>query len=622
MNEQCNLLGYAQPEGTTLLEQVCNHEQRIDDLESSEVNLEPRVEVLETDNTQNKSDIAQNQTDIGNNTTSIGNNTSNINTNATNISNNAGAIANNTTAIGNNTTAISNKVDVTFKNFKVAGQGDVVASLKEDNLEIEAGANITITTNPTTKKVTINGTGVIGTNASQVAVADIGDYYTGNEAETVLQEVGLKNQTQDTNITQNINDIIQLNSDVSQNTIDISNLSDLIDKSAGFINDNTIEIAKTQLETAILGAVPNDYDNRYGLKVSPDIELGCTQDLYKSLLTGDLSAGNSIVLLESTTGLVVGMEITIQDTLNDNNFENALIQSVDSPSQITLTSNTINSYTIANNATVYRSVNGALETLATLTGQLYTMSSDVLPVPFVVSRSTIGSVTLLGDAWNAYDNSNASSSGCSFVADGEGIENTIDLGLGNINKPLEMLARIGSNVGGTGLLTITFEEEGGATEVVYTSATTLESDIVIPITSAIIPRYIHTKLIRSGSGGTEFYIYKSQVTEWETFTSEPLKNYFRRKKVSVNKSVDIIAEQIIIDNSNTPTLEKHVSIENVGSNEVYQVMTLDETSIDGTTKNYSLDVVTPDENVIVRTKYTKTNTVDPDSLLAEYGGVS
>jgi len=151
----------------------------------------------------------------------------------------------------------------------------------------------------------------------------------------------------------------------------------------------------------------------------------------------------------------------------------------------------------------------------TSTGQLYTMTSDVLPVPFVASRTAVGDVGFLSSAWNAYDNNNGTSSGCTFVADAEGMDSKIDLGAGNTFTPKEMLLRIGSNLGGTASITITFEDDSSNTEIVYSNATTsFNTDIVIPITTTITPRFITTRIVRAGSGGTEFYIFKSQVTEW------------------------------------------------------------------------------------------------------------
>ena len=73
-------------------------------------------------------------------------------------------------------------------------------------------------------------------------------------------------------------------------------------------------------------------------------------DTTRTQLNGAHVAGGKILTVDSTTGFVAGQEITLQD---DTNIEDGVIDSVDSPTQLTLVANLANNYKA--DADVYRS---------------------------------------------------------------------------------------------------------------------------------------------------------------------------------------------------------------------------------------------------------------------------
>lgn len=73
-----------------------------------------------------------------------------------------------------------------FTTFKV-GATNVTADSGADTLELVAGTNITLTPDATNDKITISASG--GT-AAATSITDTGNYYTSNNAEGALQEVG------------------------------------------------------------------------------------------------------------------------------------------------------------------------------------------------------------------------------------------------------------------------------------------------------------------------------------------------------------------------------------------------------------------------------------------------
>ena len=78
-----------------------------------------------------------------------------------------------------------------FSNVKV-GSTTIQSTTKTDTLELVEGLNISLLVDSLTKKVTINATGDISTEAIQSMLIDLGEYYTSLNVEGALQEVGAK----------------------------------------------------------------------------------------------------------------------------------------------------------------------------------------------------------------------------------------------------------------------------------------------------------------------------------------------------------------------------------------------------------------------------------------------
>lgn len=80
-----------------------------------------------------------------------------------------------------------------FTNIEVTGQPTVSSASKTGTFKLVQGSNVTLTTNNTTKEVTISATGTLSgsVNASDVIVTDSGNYFSGTQVESVLQEIGL-----------------------------------------------------------------------------------------------------------------------------------------------------------------------------------------------------------------------------------------------------------------------------------------------------------------------------------------------------------------------------------------------------------------------------------------------
>jgi hypothetical protein len=76
-----------------------------------------------------------------------------------------------------------------FSHVAVTGQVTLDADTKTDTFTFKPGTNITITTDPTTGEITINATGVLGSAASDVTLADAGGHYSSADVEGALNEV-------------------------------------------------------------------------------------------------------------------------------------------------------------------------------------------------------------------------------------------------------------------------------------------------------------------------------------------------------------------------------------------------------------------------------------------------
>ena len=78
-----------------------------------------------------------------------------------------------------------------FSNVKV-GATTIASTTKTDTIELVAGLNIAMTLDTVNKKITLNATGDVSTEAIQSMLVDLGDYYTALNVEDALQEVGAK----------------------------------------------------------------------------------------------------------------------------------------------------------------------------------------------------------------------------------------------------------------------------------------------------------------------------------------------------------------------------------------------------------------------------------------------
>jgi hypothetical protein len=151
--------------------------------------------------------------------------------------------------------ALAEVNQLAYTNIEVTGQPTVTSASKTGTFKLVKGSNINITTNNTTKEVTISATGTLGgsVNAVDVLVTDSGDYFSGTQVEGILQEVGLSLSTLGTPSAEDIT------YDNATSLLVATDVQGAIDEVVGLIDDKQDELVsgtsiKTINSTTLLGS--------------------------------------------------------------------------------------------------------------------------------------------------------------------------------------------------------------------------------------------------------------------------------------------------------------------------------------------------------------------------------
>lgn len=137
-----------------------------------------------------------------------------------------------------------------------------------------------------------------------------------------------------------------LNADNVKDAIDEVNIKSEAPSSLAIQNSTNIARLEQSVDTQDLdGAFHKDYITLEANEIATEP--------YSASISGDLVSTDTVILVDNTNGIVAGKELTVQDTLSPTNREYVIVQSVVEDTSITITSGLVNSYTVANNATIY-----------------------------------------------------------------------------------------------------------------------------------------------------------------------------------------------------------------------------------------------------------------------------